>query len=86
MILFENNQDIVDNPIRPLNKEEDVFRFIIRDLETSADYLPEIGTKGRATCWSAKALLAKVYLCRSGWNGGTRDESDLEKCKALCED
>ncbi len=74
MILFENNQDIVDNPIRPLNKEED------------ADYLPEIGTKGRATCWSAKALLAKVYLCRSGWNGGTRDESDLEKCKALCED
>ena len=86
MILFENNQDIVDNPVRPLNKEEDVFKFIIRDLEIAADYLPETGVKGRATCWSAKALLAKVYLSRSGWNGGSRDEADLEKCKAICED
>ena len=86
MILFEHNQDIVDNPLQPLNKEEDVFRFIIRDLEIAADYLPETGVKGRATCWSAKALLAKVYLCRSGWNGGARNEADLDKCKTLCEE
>lgn len=86
VILFEHNQEIVDNPVRPLNKEEDVFRFIIRDLEYAAEYLPESWIKGRATCWAAKALLAKVYLCRSGWNGGNRDEADLEKCKELCED
>ncbi len=86
VILFENNQDIVDNPLRPRNKEEDVFRFIIWDLEYASEYLPESWTKGRATKWAAKAILAKVYLCRSGWNGGLRNEDDLEMCKALCDE
>ncbi|MCI9286007.1 MAG: RagB/SusD family nutrient uptake outer membrane protein [Muribaculaceae bacterium] len=36
--------------------------------------------------WAAKAILAKVYLCRSGWNGGLRNEDDLEMCKALCDE
>ncbi len=80
VILFEDNQEIVDNPIRPVNPEEDVFKFIINDLTYAAEHLPESGAaSGRATSWSAKAMLAKVYLARSGWNSDTRDAADLEK-------
>jgi len=87
VIIFENNQDVVDNPVRPRNYEEDVFEFIIRDLEYASEYLPETpAASGRATCWSAKAMLAKTYLSRSGWGKSTRDQSDLDKCKELCLD
>ena len=84
VILFEDNQSIVDNPLRPLNKEEDVFKFIINDLTYASENLPDTWVKGRATSWAAKGLLAKVYLARSGWNGGTRDQADLYKAKSLC--
>ncbi len=63
------------------------FEFIIRDLEFAAKYLPETpAATGRATCWSAKAMLAKTYLARSGWGKSTRDQEDLDKCKELCLD
>ncbi|WP_286531221.1 RagB/SusD family nutrient uptake outer membrane protein [Duncaniella freteri] len=87
VILFENNKDVVDHPVRPRHYEEDVFEFIIRDLEFAAKYLPETpAATGRATCWSAKAMLAKTYLARSGWGKSTRDQEDLDKCKELCLD
>lgn len=83
VILFENNQDIVDNPVRPLNKAMDAFRFIINDLTYAAEHLPATPVTGKASSWAAKAMLAKVYLCRSGWekNGAARDAADLEKAK-----
>lgn len=87
VILFENNQDVVDNPVRPRNYEEDVYEFIIRDLEFAAEKLPATpSATGRATCWSAKAMLAKTYLSRSGWGKAQRDQADLDKCKELCLD
>lgn len=80
VILFEDNQDVVDNPIRPLNLEEDVFKFILNDLTFASENLPNKASRtGRATNWAAKAFLAKVYLARSGWKtGNLRNESDLE--------
>lgn len=87
VIIFERNQDVVENPVRPRNYEEDVFEFIIRDLEFAANALPETSSKpGRATTWSAKAMLAKTYLSRSGWDKAQRDQADLDKCKELCLD
>lgn len=87
VILFEDNQEVVDNPVRPRNYEEDVFEFIIRDLQYAADNLPESpAATGRATCWSAKAMLAKTYLSRSGWGKTERDQADLDKCKEICLD
>lgn len=87
VILFEHNQEVVDNPVRPRNYEEDVFEFIIRDLEYAAAKLPETpAAVGRATCWSAKAFLAKTYLTRSGWGKTERDQADLDKCKEICLD
>jgi hypothetical protein len=82
VILFEHNQDLVDNPVRPRNYEEDIFQFIINDLTFAAENLPETPhAEGRATCWSAKAMLSKVYLSRSGWDKATRDEADLALSK-----
>ena len=83
VILFEHNDEIVDNPVRPLNKPADAFRFIIEDMEYAASHLPESPVAGKASSWAAKGMLAKVYLCRSGWekNGGDRDAADLEKAR-----
>ena len=82
LVLFEHNQEVVDNPVRPRNYEEDVFQFVINDLTYAAENLPEQPyAPGRATCWSAKAMLAKVYLARSGWDKTTRDEEDLKQAK-----
>ena len=87
LVLFEHNQEVVDNPVRPRNYEEDVFKFIINDLEYAAENLPETPyTSGRATCWSAKAMLAKVYLARSGWDKSQRDDSDLALAKSYALD
>ncbi|SHE70990.1 RagB/SusD family nutrient uptake outer membrane protein [Dysgonomonas macrotermitis] len=87
VILFENNETVVNNPIQPLHKEEDVFQFIINDLTYAANNLPEKPSqKGRATSWAAKGFLAKVYLARSGWDKSTRDQADLEMAKTYAAD
>lgn len=86
VILFEDNQEVIDHPVRALNTESDVFKFIINDLTYAAENLPESGTKGRVTKWSAEALLAKVYLARSGWNGGQRNADDLAQARSYALD
>ena len=88
VIIIEDNQAVVDNPTRPLNREEDVFQFIINDLTYAAENLPETSSQpGRATSWAAKGILAKVYLARSGWKrGGQRDEADLEMARNYAAD
>lgn len=80
VILFEDNNEVIKNPLQPRHKEEDVFRFIINDLTFASEHLPDVADKGRATSWGAKGMLAKVYLSRSGWNNnGTRKQEDLDK-------
>lgn len=87
VIIIEDNNKAVDNPVLPLNREEDVFQFIINDLTYACKNLPEKSQKGRATSWAAKGILAKVYLARSGWdNNGVRDEEDLELARQYAGD
>ena len=89
MILTENNNDLVTHPIRPLNPEEDVFKFIIRDLRKAIELFPPMvgnDPNGYANIWSAKAMLAKVLLAHSGWGKATRDEAELAECVSICED
>lgn len=53
----------------PRSPVADVYALIISDLQTAAMLLPASYTglnRGRATSWAAKALLAQVYLTRSG--------------------
>lgn len=86
-ILIEDNDATVLSPQRPLNPEEDVFRFIIRDLRKAINLLPEESANGRVSKYAAEGMLAKVLLAHSGWNrGGKRDETELKECIALCED
>ncbi len=87
VILFEDNDHLVNNPLQPLNPEEDVFKFLLRDLRKAAELLPEEGANGRASKYAAKAMLAKALLAHSGWNkGGTRDADELAECVELCEE
>ena len=88
-ILFENNQDMVDNPIRPLNTEADVLKFIIRDFRRAIEYLPETGTDNHPSKYAAKAALAKVLLAQSGWDDSAKGDHDrnttiLKEVVSLC--
>lgn len=87
VILFENNQQIVDNPLRPRNLESDVLQFIINDFTYASENLPEkASASGRATKWAAETMLAKAYLARSGWDKSVRDESDLAQARKYAAD
>uniref|UniRef100_A0AB33J1T0 RagB/SusD family nutrient uptake outer membrane protein n=1 Tax=Prevotella sp. GTC17254 TaxID=3236794 RepID=A0AB33J1T0_9BACT len=88
-ILFEDNQDAVDNPIRPLNPESDVLKFIIRDFRKAAELLPETGSNHHPSRYAAKAALAKALLAQSGWDATAkgdhnRDQATLNEVVALC--
>lgn len=86
--VIENNTEIVFDSKIPRNRIEDVYTLIIRDLEQAAADLPgSYGTPGRVTTWSAKGMLAKVYLTYSGYNqSGSRRQADLDKAAELAGD
>ena len=80
VILIEDNVALVGNALLPLNPVEDVYEFIIRDLKFAVENLPETDDPGRLTSWSAKGMLAKVYLAFSGYGStdGTRNQALLD--------
>ena len=41
VIIIEDNDKVVANPIQPLHREEDVFELVIRDLTFAAENLPK---------------------------------------------
>jgi len=91
VIVFDDNVSMTQDPVKPLTKEEDVLKFIIKDLVNAIDYLPEVSTDHHATKYAAEAMLAKVLLAKSGWQEGAtvdhdRDEATLKKVVALCDD
>lgn len=87
VILLEDNVDATSNPVRPLNTEESVLKFIVRDFEKASELLPEKGANFHPSRYAAKALLAKALLAQSGWNkGGQRDEATLQRVVSLCDE
>ncbi len=90
-ILFEDNQSMVENPICPLNPEDDVLKFIIRDFRTAEELLPENGTDNHPSKYAAKAALAKALLAQSGWDSSSRGDHDrdtqiLSEVVSLCDE
>lgn len=82
VIIIENNEDLLKNPVVRTNRVEDVYKFVINDLTFAAKSLPATDEPGRVTQWAAKGLLAKAYLSRSGYNNnGTRNQADLDSAK-----
>lgn len=64
----------------PKATQGSLYRFICEDLEKAVEYLPESDNEaGRVTKWSAKGMLAKVYLTRALYeqkNGGYADDTN----------
>jgi hypothetical protein len=83
--LIADNNTLAFNPNLRANVIPDVYRFIINDLRYAAANLPLTNDPGRVTQWSAKGLLAKVYLTRAGISG-TRAQADLDSAKFFATD
>ena len=86
VILCENTDELVANPIVNTNPITDGFEFIMRDLEFAAKYLPETGSAaGRVDRYSAYAMLSRVYLTYAGYsanpNSGARNTQYLDLAK-----
>ena len=72
-------------------QKSDVYEYIVMTLEQAMKDLQGVRTpdNGRIDYYSAEALLAKVYLTKSGVNAngnGKRDEDDLAKAAAYAKD
>ena len=86
VIISEDPNVLIENPIVNTNPTSDVFLFAIRDLEFAAKYLPEKASDaGRVNKYSAFALLSRVYLTYAGYsddpNSGTRNQDYLDLAK-----
>jgi hypothetical protein len=86
VIISENSNTLVNNPVVNTNPRKDVFEFAIRDLEYAAKYLPEtVGQAGRLTKYSAYGMLSRVYLSYAGLsdnpNSHTRNQTYLDLAK-----
>jgi len=86
IILNENSDELVNNPIVAPSSISDAFEFVMRDLEYAAKYLPETSyATGRVNKYSAFAMLSRVYLTYAGYsdnpNSGSRNAEYLELTK-----
>lgn len=69
VIISENSDELVSNPIVATSPTSDVFEFAIRDLEFAAKYLPKTASAaGRVNSYSAFAMLSRTYLTFAGYN------------------
>ena len=79
-IIYNNTAQLGDDSIRR-NNVSDVWQFIINDLTWCKNNLPAAPIQAaRVTRWSAEGMLARAYLCMSGYgqSGGSRNQADLD--------
>lgn len=86
VIINEDSDLLVQNPVVNTNPRSDVFEFAIRDMEYAAKYLPEkAAAAGRVDRYSAFAFLSRFYLTVAGYsdnpNSGTRNQDYLDLAK-----
>jgi hypothetical protein len=62
--IVENSTELVtsNNMMLPKNTRKSIYEFIKRDLEYAEENLKDTDDPGRVTKWSAKGLLAKLYV------------------------
>lgn len=95
---FFGEVPIIENPLEiilsgntklPKNTRNSVYEFVRRDLEFAAANLPNSDQPGRATSWTAKGLLSKVYLTMAQFNlvsNATASADYFIKAKSLSQD
>jgi hypothetical protein len=80
--IIEDNIELIKSPLISRHRVNDVYQFVVNDLTWAARHLPAMDEKGRVTSWSAKGLLAKVYLTWSGLGQvGQRSPQLLDSAK-----
>jgi hypothetical protein len=70
----------------PAASAEEIYDLIVTDLTEAANLLPssyDAGNLGRATSWTAKGFLGKVYVFRSGY---PLKKNEWDKAKSLFEE
>ena len=62
--IVENSTELVssNNLLLPKNTRSSIYEFIRRDLAFAETNLPDSDTPGRVTKWSAKGMLARLYI------------------------
>ena len=88
-IVHDNSEEIAAGDYNEKYKVQipDVYEYIIMTLEKAIELLPESNSEGRIDQYTAKGLLAKVYLTKSGYGmSGSRNESDLENAAKYAKD
>jgi len=80
-IVHSNSAMIADGSYNSVYKATipNIYDYIILTLKQAIEWLPEKNLSGRLDRYSAYALLAKVYLTKSGYGlSGTRNQEDLD--------
>ncbi|MCM1296387.1 MAG: RagB/SusD family nutrient uptake outer membrane protein [Muribaculaceae bacterium] len=88
-IVHDNSEEIAGGTYNDKYKvkREDVYEYIIMTLEEAMKLLPKTNQKGRLDYYCAEALLAKVYLTKSGLGmAGSRNQADLDKAAEYAKD
>jgi hypothetical protein len=95
VVISENPNPLVINPIVNTNPRKDAYEFAIRDMEFAAKHLPAtVSQAGRVDKYSAFGMLSRFYLHYSGLvasnygenpNTGTRDQAYLDLAKKAAE-
>jgi starch-binding outer membrane protein, SusD/RagB family len=83
-LVYDNLKQMADPASLTRVKEEDIYEFIIRDLNEAVTKLPSTRNANKLTKNSAKALLAKVYLTRAGKSFAKSD--DFNQAATLADD
>lgn len=83
--IVENSTELVtsNSMLLPKNTRASIYQFIKNDLDFAAVNLPISDVPGRVTQWSAKGMLAKLYLTMAQ---ETQDPGDFELAKSYAAD
>lgn len=86
-IVHDNQSLISDGSYNSLYRAtpKNVYDYIVMTLEKAIEWLPESADDGRLDQYSAKGLLAKVYLTMAGISG-TLDDEDLQNAVDYAKD
>jgi hypothetical protein len=86
--IIENSTELVtsNQMMLPKNTRSSVYEFIKRDLEFAAQNLKTTDEPGRVTQWSAKGMLAKLYLTMAQDLTDPNSASYFTKAKEYAED
>jgi hypothetical protein len=86
--IVENSTELVSNNevILPKNTRSSIYEFIRRDLEYAAQNLKATDEPGRVTQWSAKGMLAKLYVTMAQDLSGPNSASYFAKAKEYAQD